>query len=208
MEGLEKDRTILFKDDSVQTGALVCSVGWKFTPIIDLRPKEMHAELSIPSFEFSKTQRELWGKLDSKADLEIFERFPKLATGPKMDQDSLVVREDLLMAGPTEKDRPRTEVSPWRFWRGIAPPSLACRDLVFLGIFFQLSGAVRAEISSIWACSYLYDKFRGRFPFMSKPSKELHLDSTVSTDKRVPFTQKSEDDGILYDTALFNRFGK
>lgn len=84
----------------MQTGALVCSVGWKFTPTIDFRPKEMHAELGIPTPEFSKTQRELWGKLNSKADLEIFERFPKLATGPKMDQDSLVVGEDLLTAGP------------------------------------------------------------------------------------------------------------
>ncbi len=37
----------------------------------------------------------------SKADLETFEGFPKLATGPKMDQDSLVVGEDLLTAGPT-----------------------------------------------------------------------------------------------------------
>jgi len=66
VEGLEKDRTILFKDDSVQTGALVCGVGWKFTPIIDLRPKEMHAELGIYSSEFSRTQRELWGKIDSR----------------------------------------------------------------------------------------------------------------------------------------------
>jgi len=209
VEGLEKDKTIRFKDgSSVQTGALICSMGWKFTPTIDFRPKKIHAGLGIPSSEFSKPQKELWGNLDSKADLEIFKRFPKLATGPKMDRDSLIVSEDLQTAAPTDKDGPRTEVSPWRLWRGIAPPSLSSRDLVFLGIFFQLQGAVRSEISSIWAYAYMNGKIKGPFTSVSKPSKELHLESKTRTEKQTPFEQKSEEDCILYDTALFNRFGK
>ena len=209
VEGLAKDRTILFSDGSaIQTGALICSMGWKFVPSIEFRPKGIYAGLGIPSSDLSKSQKESWDQLDSKADLEIFRRFPKLATGPKMDEDSLVVGEDLRTAAPTGKEGKRRQVTPWRLWRGIAPPSLASRDIVFLGIMFNFQGAIRAEISSLWAYAYLFDKLRGPFTSISQPAKDLHLKTGALLDKQVSLDQISNDNEIIYDAVLFNRFGK
>ena len=77
-------------------------------------------------------------------------------------------------------------------------------------MFFQLQGAVRSEISSIWAYAYLYGKFKGPFTSVSKPSAALNLDQRVPAEEQLQTMQKEkgEVNGIMYDTALFNRFGK
>ena len=64
---LESPKTIRFEDgSSVESDALVCSMGWKFEPTIDFRPKEIHADLGIPSADFSHAQKELWDRLDAR----------------------------------------------------------------------------------------------------------------------------------------------
>ena len=64
---LESLKTIHFEDGSlVESDALVCSISWKFEPTIDFRPKETHADLGIPSADFSHTQEDLWDRLDAR----------------------------------------------------------------------------------------------------------------------------------------------
>ena len=64
---LESPNTVRFEDRSeVQSDALICSMGWKFEPSIEFRPKEIHADLGIPSSDFSKSQKELWDTLDAR----------------------------------------------------------------------------------------------------------------------------------------------
>lgn len=41
----------------------------------------------------------MWHRLNARADVEILGRFPMLAEGPKVQNDSLVVRENL-QVGP------------------------------------------------------------------------------------------------------------
>lgn len=197
---LDRQRTILFEDgSSIRSDALICSMGWKFTPTIDFRPKEIHADLGIPSAEFSRVQTEIWERLNARADIEIFERFPKLQTGAQVDQRSLVEEQEVVPSvQTTERGKPLKQVSPWRLFRGIAPPSLHTRDLVFLGNVIQLQGALRSEISSLWAYAYLYDKLIAPLASITRPSVLLHH----------PNGGKAERGKILYDTALFNRFGK
>ena len=108
----------------------------------------------------------------------------------------------------TDTEAPRVEVSPWRLWRGIAPPAVTTRDLVFLGFVIQIQGPIRSEISSIWAYAYMYDKLKGPLQSVAKPSTPLHLGQTLSTEEQLPAAEKGEFDEIMYDTALFNRFGK
>jgi len=195
---LDRQKTILFEDgSSIRSDALICSMGWKFTSTIDFRPKEIHADLGIPSAEFSRVQTEIWDRLNARADMEIFERFPKLQTGAQVDQGSLVVEQEVVPQ-TTEREKPPKQVSPWRLFRGIAPLSLHTRDLVFLGNVIQLQGALRSEISSLWAYAYLYDKLKAPLASIARPSVPLHH----------PNGGKAERDKILYDTALFNRFGK
>lgn len=199
IRSLEADTIIRFEDgSSVQTDAFVASVGWKWTPSIEFRPKEIHADLGLPSTEYTKTQKETWDKLDARADIEVFKRFPKLATAPKKDHESLFEQET---------GRLRQAFTPWRLWRGIVPPSLPNRDIVFLGVITQLQGAVRTEISSLWAYAYLMGKLDS-VNSISKPSKQLRLEQTVADEKGIAIKQIGRVDDIMYDTALSQRWAK
>ena len=196
---LEEKNTIRLEDGTgVQTDAFIASLGWKWTPSIDFQPKELHADLGLPSTEYTKTQKEVWDKLDARADVEVFERYPKLATAPPVDQTSLV---------ENEKDTIRRTFTPWRLWRGMAPPSPAIRDIVFLSSIVQIQGAVRSEISSLWAYAYMNDQL-GSVSSISKPSKPLRLGQTVADEKVSAIQQAGTANDIMYDTALLQRWGK
>lgn len=199
IRSLEAEKTVRFEDGgSVQTDAFVASMGWKWRPSIEFRPKELHADLGLPSMEYTKIQKELWDKLDARADVEIFERFPKLATAPKMDQESLVEQQ---------KGRLPQVFTPWRLWRGLVPPSLPIRDVVFLGVVQQLQSAVRSEITGLWAYAYMNNKLNS-VTSISKPSKQLRLEQTVADDNGIAIKQTGTAEDIAYDTALFQRWGK
>lgn len=196
---LDHQRSIVFEDgSSICTDTLICSTGWKSTPTIDFQPTSLHADLGIPSKDLSQTQNEIWNSLNARADIEVFDRFPKLQAGAAIDRDLLVVkRDDFGTPAGTESGEPRLECLPWRLWRGIAPPSLPTRDIVFLGNVMQLQGAIRSEISSLWAYAYMYDKLTQPLLSVSNDSVPLYLNS-----------EKAEREKVLYDTALFNRFAK
>lgn len=199
IRSLEAGNTVRFEDGtSVQTDAFVGSMGWRWRPSIEFRPKEMHADLGLPSAEYTKTQIDVWDKLDKRADVEILERFPKLASAPNMDQESLFEQE---------KGALRQEFTPWRLWRGMAPPSLPSRDIVFLGVVAQLQGAVRSEISSLWAYAYMNNRLSSA-KSISKPSEPLRPEQTVADEDAIAIKQTGTADDIMYDTALFQRWGK
>ena len=186
IERLGNGNAIRFSDGStIQTDALVCSTGWKHTPSIDFRPFSIHADLGIPSTEYTQQQTEQWTDLDARADAEIIQRLPLLLGGPKKPGDQEVT------ANTAKIESPPTHYTPWRLLRGIAPPSLPSTDIAFLGMFTCPQSALRAEISSLWAYAYLFDK-------LNKPLKSISLPS-----RRV---QDLSD--RLYDTALFQRYGK
>lgn len=199
IRALGADNTVRFEDGtSVQPDAFIASTGWKWTTSIEFRPKVIHADLGLPSTEYTKTQKETWDKLDARADVEIFKRFPKLATGPKKDDESLFEQE---------KGKPRQSFTPWRLWRGIAPPSMPSRDIVFLCVVAQLQSVVRTEISSLWAYAYLMGKLNS-VNTISKPSKQLQLKQRVADEKGVAIKQIGTVDDIMYDTALSQRWAK
>lgn len=216
IESLDADNTIRFDDGtSIKTDAFVASLGWKWRPSIEFRPKEIHADLGLPSTEYTHTQRETWDKLDARADVEILERFPKLATAPTKDQESLIEE--------AEKESSRRQAfTPWRLWRGIAPPALPSRDVVFLGMVSQLQAAVRSEVSSIWAYAYLMRKL-GPVQSISKPPRQLRLDDEqavthdnngddekkgVATSDKLMGSSTTVESGIMYDAALLQRWAK
>jgi len=86
---------------------------------------------------------------------------------------------------------------PGEYGRVIPLTLLPTKDLGFLGNVSQVHNAVGSEISSIWASTYMYDKLTEPLASVSRVAIPLHLNS-----------EKAEWDKILYDTALFNRFGK
>lgn len=177
---------------ALKVDALICCMGWQSTPNIQFLPESLYSALGIPSTTYTKSEKEIWDRLDQRADVEILSRFPYLATGPKAKPTLPEIPEEphpSAMTSNPQAERP--EIPPWRLWRGIAPPALQDRSIVFLGMVLNLQGALRAEISSLWAYAYLNDKLS---------STPVSISNSPS-----PLTQE---DRIQYDTALFNRFGR
>ena len=183
VDSLEGGNKLKLKDGTlVETDAIITNMGWNFAPSIEFLPKELHSDLGIPSKNLSKTQKELWNKMDAQADVEILQRFPKLQEGPQLH-------------------RQPSEYSPWRLWRGAAPPLLKEKNLIFSGMLHSYNTTTVAEILSVWAYAYMNGK-------LSEPTKALSENinkAWVSEDKS--HEVDGFEDAILYETALFNRSG-
>ena len=211
--GLEGEKKVMLAGgESLETDALVLHAGWKFSPGFQILPESKHAGWGLPSTMYSPEQKDMWNAIHKRADVEILERFPSLATGPRVDQESLLVNPaDVLPCAETEPKRKREEYAPLRLWRGIAPPSDVTtteRRLVFLGMILDFNGALRAEIGSLWAYAYLNNKLKGPVKALTTSrggSSELQLQAIAEADSKRADRAREE---IMYDTALFGRFGK
>ena len=213
IERLQEGNTIKFTDgETLKTDALVCSMGWSFVPDIEFLPRELHAELGIPSTGLTKSQKEMWDRLNARADVEILDRFPMLAEGPKLRNDTLVVREHLPLA-PEAMPGTKQEYSPWRLWRGVVPPLVKEKNIVFLGLIKNFHGAIRNHIVGLWAYAYMngeLDRLPRSLsittaPAISRSKENLTTRHEGSHEKNDELTKETE--SLLYETALFNRFG-
>ena len=185
---LQNSNEIKLADGKViETDALICSTGWQHTPSIDFRPASIHADLGIPSTQYTSAETEQWARLDTRADIETLQRLPLLRHGPSKPVRQKQNNSD----SPSAETLAPQQHTPWRLWRGIAPPSLAANNIVFLGIFTNPQSALRAEVSSLWAYAYLFGE-------LSLPIKSISLPSK-------PITSMAD---RLYDTALFQRYGR
>ncbi|MCJ1462892.1 hypothetical protein MMC07_001496 [Pseudocyphellaria aurata] len=213
IERLQGGNMIKFTDGgTVETDALACAMGWMFAPDIEFLPRESHAEFGIPSTALTQSQKEMWDQLNARADLEILDRFPMLAKGPRLHIDSLVAREDLPPAPVEPTSRMKEEHSPWRLWRGLVPPLSQDKNLVFLGVISNLQGAIRNHIVGIWAFAYMNGELDSprslsvtTAPPTSKRKKPLVATNRASQAKEGDMSTDTE--SLLYETALFNRFG-
>lgn len=213
IERLEGGNRIKFTDGTtIETNALLSSNGWKFTPDIEFLPRSLHMELGLPTTEYTKSQKEIWENLNTRADLEILERFPMLAKRPRLNDDPLVVGVNL----PADNIPPeRKAYMPWRLWRGFAPPLSKEKNLVFLGMMANLQLAVRNDLAGIWAYAYMNGMLEcqtrptlGNIEVaMEKKRQQANsngIPSETAMNEHEP--EKERDEDILYETALFNRF--
>lgn len=210
VERLEKGKSIKFTDGhGMETDALICSIGWNFAPDIEFLPRSLHSEFGIPSLEYTKSQKEMWIKLNAQADVEICERFPRLTESPRLNDHSLAVEVNLSPAPKDNSQRKRKEYSPWRLWRGVAPPLVKEKNLVFLGMMHSLQGAIMNEIIALWAYVYMkgdLSRSRGISTKSSLPQQGKQYRALNSVSKENVLEAEEEQKMILYETALFNRF--
>lgn len=105
----------------------------------------------------------LWADLDSRADQYILNKFPRLRH-------------------PPEAKLPFTQsVTPFRLYRGIAPPNLTSQGehtLAFMKMVHCTSNLVLAETQALWCFAY--------------------LNHSLPVDRRK----------VYWSTALTSRFGK
>ncbi|KAJ5397846.1 hypothetical protein N7509_005959 [Penicillium cosmopolitanum] len=134
---------VTFSDDtSIQTDALVAITGWKLAQSVVYKPDGLDSSLGIPSSNASEEDRILWRQLNNKADEEILGRFPCLRNPPP--------------AVPYKQD-----VSPFRLYRGIAPPSLVAKgdnSIAYIKMVHSTSNMIIAECQALWAYAYLNGK--------------------------------------------------
>jgi hypothetical protein len=140
---LSENGTVNLADrTSYQTDALIAITGWKLTPNVEYKPDGIDASLGIPSEKLSGEEKAFWDHLDQEADEKILKKFPYLTRPPKQ-------------VLPYKQN-----VSPYRLYRGMAPPGLTSRSdnsLVFIKMVHSTSNIIIAETQALWAYAYLND---------------------------------------------------
>ncbi|KIW11667.1 hypothetical protein PV08_10969 [Exophiala spinifera] len=137
---------------SIQVDALITATGFSAKPTVTFTPTSTHSDLGIPSTTFTRGQHEFWSTLDGAADEKLSRAFPRLVSGPFASPSSDTVKP--YNAGID----PETNYTPFRLYRGIAPPGPTAngtRDLVFIGMFSNLANTPRCELQCLWAYAYL-----------------------------------------------------
>ncbi|KAL8783521.1 MAG: hypothetical protein Q9213_004567 [Squamulea squamosa] len=212
IEKLEGRRFIFTNgEETNDVDAAICSTGWRWDSGIEFLPRSVHAELGIPSKDYTESQKEMWGELEKRADREILERFPMLADGPRIEEDDRVIikpkniesasAENEKVTAEPEKQK-REEYTPWRLFRGIAPPMNPRKDLVFLGMMMSLQTVLRSEMAALWAYAYLNDCLEPPMHFSDRPQPLLVASEKANLDESLGLQSR------LYETALFSRFGR
>ncbi|GKZ35526.1 hypothetical protein AbraIFM66950_006188 [Aspergillus brasiliensis] len=163
IDHLSSPGTVTFADGTnLETDALVAITGWKLAPSVKYKPDGLDGSLGIPSSNLNAEDETLWKILDRKADEEILSRFPYLRNPPP--------------GIPYKQD-----VSPFRLYCGIAPPSLASKgdnSIAYMKMVHSTSNVIIAECQALWTYAYL----NGKIP----------IDKT----------------DVYHQTALFSRYGK
>ncbi|KAK3386831.1 cofactor FMO1 FAD enzyme [Podospora didyma] len=129
--------------------ALIAATGYSAKPAINFSPSTSLSDLGVPTTSLDKTQAEFWADLDAKSDQLISQQFPQLLSPPSKAEPL-----------NTNASVPET-VTPWRLYRGIAPPGPTAsgdRSLVFLGMFSNIANTIRLEMQCLWALAYLNNK--------------------------------------------------
>jgi len=180
LERLSDHMVHLADGTALRVDALVLSTGFSAKPAVAFEPAASHADLGLPSTEYTAAQQALWAELDEKADLAIAAQFPRLLRGPFEGPASAAPKP--YHAGMAAE----VPYTPWRLYRGVAPPGLAARgdrSLVFLGMFSNVANTIRLEVQCLWALAYMTDRLPG-----------LRADDPVAAK------------GVLAETALFQRY--
>ena len=226
IEILDTPNVIRFSDGSppVKTDALICTTGWSYTLPFEVEPYSLHSSLGIPSLHYTKAQISAWSSYESAADLEVLSRFPSLARGPRFDSKSLPALVDLPTDHVPSTIEKGNQATPWRLWRGIAPPGLAAspeqeRNIVFLGMMMSIQVVPRSEMQALWAWAWMSGRISPRCSFRLSstetdpsllPQAAALLDPGLGGEKteKQDLEIQQEYNDAFYDTALFNRGSK
>jgi hypothetical protein len=146
---------------SLAAHALITATGFSVSPPFNFVPENIHFDLGIPSQSMTASEARFWDEMDAKADLEIFSKFPLLATGPTTSHSSPYSLPLPLTSSSAARAKPVNDAhsfSPYRLYRSIAPPGLTVkgdRSIAFIGYYGNIAATVRLEITSLWAYAYL-----------------------------------------------------
>ncbi|KAJ5594837.1 uncharacterized protein N7459_001045 [Penicillium hispanicum] len=152
---------------TIEADALIAITGWNLAPAIKYKstglPAGLNVALGIPSSDLTADDEALWNGLDEQAEKTILHQFP------------------YLRHPPSAKIPYKQTVSPFRLYRGVAPPGLTTHSdhsLAFMKMVHSTSNMVLAETQALWVYAYLNGK--------------INIDTKE----------------VYQETALMSRFGK
>jgi len=136
----------------VAADGLITATGFSAKPTMNFVQTTIHSDLGIPTTSLTQSQDDFWKELDQKADLVIASKFPRLLVGPYRSPSSTVI----------QPYNPGLDLdfryTPFRLYRGIAPPGLTFQgdhSLIFIGMFSNVASTIRLELQCLWAYAYL-----------------------------------------------------
>ena len=130
---------------SVQSDGLIGITGWNLVPSIEYKPKGIQASLGIPCKSLSPEEEKLWKILDHEADEAILNEYPALRYPP------------------SKKLPYKQGITPFRLYRGVAPPGLTARgdrSIAFIKMVHSTGNIVIAETQALWIYAYMNNKLR------------------------------------------------
>ena len=177
-----------FKSD-----ALLANTGWKHVPPMKFFPEGIEKELGLPHEPAENAPEEDLANQQSlfdKADLEIFDRFPRLKSQPVWNRN-YVPLTDQKGIDSNDEVTPCKDLTPFMLYHFLVPPSerlLRTRDIAFVGVVSNFSNVITAHLQGLWISAY----FTGR----------LANDPGAAVGDEEAMTK------LRYETVLYNRFGK
>jgi len=175
-------RTDRYEPRPLALDAIVACTGYSAKPTLAFSPPSFQFDIGVPSTSATKSQSAFWGQLDERADLIIGSQYPRLLLGPFQSPTSSTPK----YFNPGATSEAEAPYTPWRLYRGMAPPGLTAsgdHSLVFISMFSGVSNTIRVEMQCLWALAY----FRNEL-------------SELKKDK--------EDKKIFLETALFQRYAR
>lgn len=180
----------LSNGSEIQTDAMVCVTGWKWTAPLKFLPEGIEAELGVPHPPSPSDPTDLV----EKADKEILNRWPRLKSPPVQNKKYVPLTEQKGITTVSEEDKqanPHTssQLTPWTLYRFIIPSSpslLRHRDVAFAGFMMNFNIPLNAHMQALWINAY----------FHGHGVKLPDYEDDVERNK------------MRYETILHNRFGK
>lgn len=165
---------------TLHADALICSTGWKHRPSIQFLPEGIDKQLGLPYRSTSPDD-----PLAQKADHEILQRFPKLATQPVINKHYKPLDGD---GSPESLDR------SFQLYRFMVPPAfIDDRSIAATGMMISIHTASAAQAQALWVTAY----FSGHLPHTATvPSS--------ANDPRPTFDKAK----VRWEAMLHNRFNK
>ncbi|KAI7121826.1 dimethylaniline monooxygenase (N-oxide forming), partial [Hortaea werneckii] len=176
-----------------ESDAMLASTGWKHVPPLKFLPEGIEKELGLPHEPSQCAPPEDLAnqhELIQQADVEIFDRFPRLKDQPVWNKDYVPVTE---AKGIETNDSvtPHKQLTPYMLHRFIVPPSerfLRHRDIAITGMSGNFSNTITAHIQGLWISAY----FQGR----------------LAKDPAAAVGNEAAMHDLRYQTVLHNRWGR
>ncbi|KAL0936809.1 dimethylaniline monooxygenase [Colletotrichum truncatum] len=193
------DHTVHLSDGtSFPIDLIVASTGFSAKPTINFEPASLHFELGVPTTELGPEQDAFWNEANAKADQAIGDRFPRLLDGPFLNPTSS--KPKAFNPGSSVE----VSYTPWRLYRGMAPPGLLAKDdrsLIFLGVFSNLANIMRLEVQCLWALAY----FEGKIPIVDRNIRAGKIHEETALMQRWAQHRSPYGHGRFYTDIVFDQ---